>query len=197
MRPRSYNGNGYKQYKTTDPSAYNGHVGRPIVYNSMTLPGAAYRLCRKADLTNEDLATAFRIDIATLDGWIRTYPEFSKAIRTARDEYGIEKVEVSLFRKATGYEFLEKTHEAQWNPNTQQYEMAVTKIVERHQPASDTSIIFYLSNRTRETGRWKRDNSNADGIGVEGGTNITVQVGIQFVGSNGDRPKVIEHDPSR
>lgn len=61
----------------------------------------AYELCLLG-LRNQDLAIAFGVDVDRIDYWIRTRPEFAKAVRGGRVEADA-KVAKALYERATGY----------------------------------------------------------------------------------------------
>jgi len=184
-----------REYRKSDPMAYNAWratEGRPPVYNPKTAPGTVYKLCARYGLTDEGLCTALSVSITALEEWKQKYPKFGGAIRDGRDVYMVAKGEISLLRKAIGYETREKTYEPVYNPETKKYEMGLAKITERHVPPSDTSLIFMLTNRNPE--RWKRNAGDSDGVGGSNG-NVDISVKIQFasITNNGhEQQKVID-----
>lgn len=90
--------------------------------------------------------------------WLKKYPEFSEALKKGREPVDIE-VEDALIKRAKGYTTTETIEEittsGQKDPNgnyieKERHVRRVTKEV----PPDVGAIVFYLSNRTRKTGKW-------------------------------------------
>jgi hypothetical protein len=58
----------------------------------------------KLGATDEDLASAFDINVATVRRWAIIYPEFCEAIRVGKDGAN-KRVERSLYERANGYNY--------------------------------------------------------------------------------------------
>src|SRR5258708_7684126 len=52
--------------------------------------------------TNEDLATIWEVDVATIYRWLNEFPKFCEALRKGRDEADAEVIH-SLYQHANGY----------------------------------------------------------------------------------------------
>ena len=111
--------------------------GHPGQYDPLYAQQAE-KLCRLG-ATDMDLADFFAVDVRTIYRWKLTQPKFSQAVKISKEEAD-NRVERSLYHKATGYSFeSEKVfcHEG---------EIIRAKTME-HVPPSDTSMIFWLKNR--------------------------------------------------
>ncbi len=103
----------------------------------------------KLGATNEQLAGFFRVQLDTVNKWLKNYPKF----REVRKRGGMEAdmlVAESLYRKAIGYEVTETVTERRLNKETEEYEMVLTKEITKHIQPDTTSIIFWLKNRQRD-----------------------------------------------
>lgn len=65
----------------------------------------------KLGATQRELAEFFEVDITTLEGWVRRYPEFKAAVK-AGGVIADMKVAQSLYKRAIGYEFIEEEFSA-------------------------------------------------------------------------------------
>lgn len=125
-------------------------MGRPTKYK-VAFVKAAEKLC-KLGATERDVAEAFEVDIATITRWKVKYPDFCTALKVGKAPAD-DRVEQSLYRKATGYSFeAEKIFQYEGKPVRVSY-------VE-HVPPSDTACIFWLKNR--RPGQW-RDKPESEG----------------------------------
>lgn len=113
-----------------------------------------------AGFTDEQVSDFFGIERRTLTRWKQWYPTFKKRIEDWKLEADAE-IEKSLHKRATGYEVVERTSEIVDG------KMQVVKEVTKHVPATDTSIIFWLTNR--QHGDWKRtrEEVGADPLSVK------------------------------
>jgi hypothetical protein len=76
--------------------------GRPTKYNADYVRFA--KSLAKLGATDEDLASAFDINVATVRRWAIIYPEFCEAIRVGKDAAN-KRVERSLYERANGYNY--------------------------------------------------------------------------------------------
>jgi hypothetical protein len=102
--------------------------------------------------TDRDAAEFFGVNEATLNRWKLSHPEFCASLKVGKAAAD-DRVEQSLYRKATGYSFdAEKIF---------QYEgLPVRVAYVEHIPPSDTACIFWLKNRRPD--QW-RDKPDGDG----------------------------------
>ena len=110
--------------------------------------------------TDEQIADFFCIGRETLARWKRWYPEFKEKM----SEWKLiadNVVEKSLYKRACGYDVVEKTSELIDG------KMVVTKEVTKHIPASVTGIIFWTTNRMHGDWRRTREEVGADPLSVK------------------------------
>ena len=107
-------------------------------------------------LTNEQIAQNVGINVKTLWEWERKYHPICNALKKGKEVVDIQ-VENALLKRALGYTYTEKTKEARLNPLTKQYELIVTKEVEKEVIPDTTAQIFWLKNRKPEEWRDKRE----------------------------------------
>lgn len=65
----------------------------------------------KLGATQRELAEFFDVELSTLEGWVKRYPEFKAAVK-AGGIVADMKVVQSLFKRAIGYEFIEEEFSA-------------------------------------------------------------------------------------
>lgn len=138
----------------------SNEVGRPTEYKPEFVEQAE-KLCMLG-ATDDEMADFFGVHRSTIYRWKIEYPEFCDAIKTAK-EIADERVERSLYQKATGYNYKE---EQAFKIKVEQYKEEVEVVdVERHQPADTTAAIFWLKNRRKNEWRDKQeiDHSSTDG----------------------------------
>ena len=122
-------------------------MGRPTKYQ-LAFVGQASKLC-VLGATERDVADFFDVDIATITRWKIRHPNFCAALKVGKVPAD-DRVEQSLYRKATGYSFeAEKIFQYEGLPVRVSY-------VE-HVPPSDTACIFWLKNRRPDQWREKPD----------------------------------------
>ncbi|MBB3217626.1 hypothetical protein FHW72_002708 [Ochrobactrum sp. RC6B] len=88
---------------------------------------------------------------------------FCHSIKSGK-EAADERVERSLYQKATGYDYTEETA---IKVKVEQYKEEVEVVqVGKHAPADTTAAIFWLKNRRKDDWRDKQDHtvSNPDGM---------------------------------
>lgn len=122
--------------------------GRPTNYDPAYVEQAA-KLCALG-ATDDELADFFDVHRSTIYRWKLEYPEFCDSIKSAK-EVADERVERSLYQKATGYDF---TEEQAIKIKLEQYKEEVEVVeVRKHSPADTTAAIFWLKNR--RSGAWR------------------------------------------
>lgn len=135
-------------------------MGRPPIYDPLTTPERAYRLCL-IGLTDEQLAVAFGVSVQCIDRWKRTHEEFYEAVHRGKEEAD-SVVAQSLFHRAKGY----KCRETVVKVINDQIE---TVDIEKQYPPDTTACIFWLKNRQRQNWRdvWNLEHSGKDGKPIE------------------------------
>lgn len=107
-------------------------------------------------LTDEQIAANIGISRSTLNEWKNRFSDISDTLKRGKEIVDIQ-VENALLKRALGYTYKETTREAQFNPQTAQYEMVVTKEVTKEVVPDTTAQIFWLKNRKPEEWRDKKD----------------------------------------
>jgi hypothetical protein len=123
-------------------------VGRPTAYDD-SYAEQALKLCNLG-ATDDELADFFKVHRATIYRWKHEHQEFCDAVKVGK-EVADERVERSLYQKATGYEI---TEEQAVKLKVEQYKEEVEVVeVRKHIPADTTAQIFWLKNR--RGGEWR------------------------------------------
>lgn len=123
-------------------------AGRPTEYEE-DYARQAEKLCALG-ATDDELASFFNVHRATIYRWKLDHTEFCDAIKAAKD-IADERVERSLYQKATGYDV---TEEVAVKIKVEQYREEVEVVqVDKHIPADTTAAIFWLKNR--RSGQWR------------------------------------------
>ena len=126
--------------------------GRPSEFDPAYIEQAA-KLCALG-ATDDEMADFFGVHRSTIYRWKLDHPEFCDAIKSAK-EIADERVERSLYQKATGYNY---TEEQAIKIKRAQYEEEVEVVqVEKHSPADTTAAIFWLKNRRKAEWRDKQE----------------------------------------
>lgn len=107
-------------------------------------------------LTDGQIAANIGISRSTLNEWKNRFSYISDTLKRGKEIVDIQ-VENALLKRALGYTYKETTREAQFNPQTEQYEMVVTKEVTKEVVPDTTAQIFWLKNRKPEEWRDKKD----------------------------------------
>lgn len=107
-------------------------------------------------LTDEQIAANIGISRSTLNEWKNRFSDISDTLKRGKEIVDIQ-VENALLKRALGYTYKETTREAQFNPQTEQYEIVVTKEVTKEVVPDTTAQIFWLKNRKPEEWRDKKD----------------------------------------
>lgn len=119
-------------------------AGRKTVYESKVHPKLQDIERWAGDgLTDKDIYANLGIKHSAFYDYLNQHAEFSEALKRGK-VVAIQKVENALFKKATGYEFTETSHEE----STDDKGVQVTeKTTVKHIPPSDVAMIFFLKNR--------------------------------------------------
>lgn len=167
---------------TDDAQASAG--GRPTVYKPEYV-AQAEKLCALG-ATDDEMADFFEVHRSTIYRWKLEYPEFCDAIKTAK-EAADERVERSLYQKATGYNVKE---EQAVKLKVDQYKEGVEIVeVEKHVPADTTAAIFWMKNR--RSGKW-RDKFDHEHSGTVNFADVIAQRRAKVASMN-DEPEVSTH----
>lgn len=127
-------------------------AGQPTKYDEKYTPQLAKWICRDKNFSkDEDLAEALHISVSTLKNWKNAHPEFLAAIKTGKDEVD-RQVEDALLKTCLGYDYEKEELEVHV---TDRGEYQKKKTTTMHVSPDPTAIIFWLTNRKRDT--WKRN----------------------------------------
>jgi transposase-like protein len=138
--------------------------GRPPIRYDPELHPAFAKALAIDGLTHEEIAKRLGCSEDTLRKWRKLYHEFSGALKEGK-EHADAKVEMSLYKRAIGYEYTE-TKTIKTPDGTK------TEIKGVHVSPDPTSCIFWLKNR--RPSEW-RDSKQLEHSGKDGET-ITVKV---------------------
>ena len=122
-------------------------MARPTKYKPEYVEQAA-KLCMLA-ATDQEMADFFDVTVTTLNRWKIAYPEFCVSIKAGK-EHADERVERSLFQRATGYEQDEVKIFMPGGKDEPVYAPFRAKIA-----PDTTACIFWLKNRRPDLWRDK------------------------------------------
>lgn len=117
--------------------------------------------------------------------WLKEHTEFYESVKKAKEyanEQRLEKLEASLYKRATGYVTKEKRTDLMPNPVGGNPIIVKQVVTEKEVPADTAALIFALSNLSPE--RWK-NKMNTEHSGQ-------VETGITFVVKDEEQAKKLE-----
>ena len=122
-------------------------VGRPSKYKP-EYAELAFKLCLLS-ATDKDIANFFGVDVATINRWKQSQPEFCESLKRGKEEADAHIAD-RLYQRAMGYSHPEdKIFQYNGEP------VIVPTI--KHYPPDTTAAIFWLKNRQRDKWRDKQD----------------------------------------
>jgi hypothetical protein len=131
-------------------------MGRPSKFQPEFVTQAE-KLC-KLGATDMEIADFFEVDVRTLYRWKAEHEGFCQALKSGKEQAD-ERVERSLFARATGYE-----HD---DMDIRVVEGTVVQTpIRKHYPPDTTAAIFWLKNR--RSAEW-RDKVQQEMTGADGG----------------------------
>lgn len=122
-------------------------MARPIKFKEEYIEQVE-KLC-KLGATDKEIADFFEVHEDTINQWKKRYPEFSVSIKRGKTIADME-IANKLFKRASGYEFVETTKERKRG------QLIVTKEVVKEIAPDPTSMIFWLKNRQKDKWRDKQ-----------------------------------------
>jgi hypothetical protein len=135
--------------------------GRPTKFKDEYV-AQAEKLCRLG-ATDIEVADFFGVDVRTLYRWKGEREDFCQALKAGK-EVSDERVERSLFARATGYEHDEV--------DIRVVDHAIVQTpIRKYYPPDTTAAIFWLKNR--KPGDW-RDKIDAD-LNHSGGITVNIK----------------------
>jgi len=127
-------------------------VGRPTDYKPEYVEQVA-KLC-ELGATDEEIGDFFQVSTRTIYRWKNEYPEFCQALKIGKDAAD-QRVERSLFQKATGYYVVEQeSHKLKIDQHKEEIEVVD---VEKYVQPDTTAGIFWLKNRKSAEWRDKKE----------------------------------------
>lgn len=135
-------------------------TGRPSSFKPEFI-AQAEKLCALG-ATDQEIADFFDVTARTIYRWKLDNDEFCQALKAGKVNAD-ERVERSLYQKATGYDYVEQQA---IKVRLEQYRDGVEVVeVQKHSPADTTAAIFWLKNRRPDLWRDKRelDHTSTDG----------------------------------
>lgn len=117
-------------------------VGRPTLYED-AFALQAEKLC-VLGATDDEIADFFEVSVRTIHRWKHEHEEFCHSL-TIGKEAADNRVERSLYQKATGYTYVEQ--EAFKIKRSQHEEQIEVVDISRFAPADTGAIVFWLKNR--------------------------------------------------
>lgn len=115
--------------------------------------------------THAQMADFFDIGLSTFKRWLNKYPLFRTALKREKD-IADQRVGKSLYKRALGFRYTEKTRERIFNPITKKFEMMLTKTVRKYCPPETTACIFWKKNRQPDLWRDVQDRRFSGTIGI-------------------------------
>lgn len=185
---------GINAKKTTAPAP----LGRPSSFRPEYV-AMVEEMCNRG-ATDEEIAAELGVNVRTVQRWRLQNENFCRALKSGKD-YADDRVERSLFQRATGYVYLEKqaikikrtTFDDTTGKKIAEYEEVVVVDVERVQTPDTTAGIFWLKNRRREQWRDVQEKSYSGGIVIEERPQQLDADRLDELGSRFGRPlKIIE-----
>lgn len=166
-----------KRPVATHPPKDNGKHpgGAPSLYDPDRMPHDAYVMCSRLGAENKDIAAMFDVSEKAIEKWLRNYPVFRLAVRKGRDEWDSGNIEISLKRRAMGYEYTETKQTVKGS-----------EISHRHMAPDVGACIFWLINRQKD--RWAQMKHVIQSGKTESDVNFNVNQRINL--SNLDRSQL-------
>jgi hypothetical protein len=134
--------------------------GRPSKYDPVNNE-IVEKLCRLG-VTDAELAEHFNVSESTINLWKEKHKEFSESIKRGKIEADV-KVANSLFKRANGFKYKERTFEQTMITSVSEAGQLVqtpgtlVKIVEKQVAPDTTAQIFWLKNRRPKVWRDKQE----------------------------------------
>lgn len=135
--------------------------------------------------TYKDAAEQAGIGERTFYDWMRDKPQFSQSVHKAKevsDRNAVAKVEATLLKLATGYEYEDVRTEygSEKDPKTGEMKPVIRKQVrvKKIVPASTEAIKFFLSNKAPEVWKNRLEQNNTG--------NLNTKLQLEVVSGNPD-----------
>lgn len=117
----------------------------------------------KFGATDHEVAEVLGVCVRTINYWRVSRPEFAAALKAGKD-VADERVERSLYQKATGYDYVEQ-QAIKLKVEKDQEKVEVVD-VQKHAPAETVAAIFWLKNRRKAEWRDRQEVEHSGSIDV-------------------------------
>lgn len=104
--------------------------------------------------TDSEIADFFEVSVRTIHRWKLEHEDFCHSIRAGKQKAD-DRVERSLYQKATGYDYAEE--QAIKVKLEQHLEKVEVVQVTKHAPADTAAAVFWLKNRRKDDWRDKQE----------------------------------------
>lgn len=141
--------------------------GRPSAYRAEHAKQAE-KLCNLG-ATDQEIADFFEVSVRTIHRWKADHDEFCHSLKAGKDKAD-DRVERSLYQRATGYEQEEVKIFMPAGSDSPVYAPFTAKIA-----PDTTAAIFWLKNRRKDDWRDRHDHTHAN----PDGSNITFSTVIE------------------
>lgn len=145
--------------------------GRPTDYDAANVE-IVQKLC-SLGATDVEIADFFNVSVRTIHRWKLEHEDFCHAIKNGKD-YADERVERSLYQRATGYAYVEQqgfklkhTEFDDKGKKVREYEDIQVIDVERQVPPDTTAGIFWLKNRRKDQWRDVQEKNYSGSVVIE------------------------------
>jgi hypothetical protein len=136
-------------------------AGRPTDFDEAYIEQVE-KLCQLG-ATDTEIADFFGVSVRTIYRWKLVSDRFCQAINSGKEKAD-ERVQRSLYQKATGYEY--KEEQAIKVKVDRDHENVEVVEVTKHQPADTTAAIFWLKNRKAAEWRDKIEQVHSGSVEV-------------------------------
>jgi len=148
-------------------------------YNPAYHDDWAWSLAMKG-ATDQEVADAFGVAARTVNRWKADHVSFRKKLEEGKSGANA-KVEVALYRRATGYESEETESLLEMDASGNQRPLRVKK-VKKQVPPDTMAIMYFLNNRARKSGEWAQKQD----VGVSIDNKQDVVIYLPEIESEGD-----------
>ena len=135
-------------------SESKGQVGRKTKYNKSFIRQAV-KLAREHGYTSRQLADFFDVAHSTFYEWMGKHKEFSDSIKSAKQAFDKENIEVALVKAATGYE-VQELHVEEYRDDKGKKQLK-KKVITKQVPPNVSAVRYWLGNRAPEEWRNKTE----------------------------------------
>lgn len=108
--------------------------------------------------TDSEIADFFGVSVRTIHRWKLEHEDFCHSIKSGKAQAD-DRVERSLYQKATGYDYVEE-QAIKIKVEQHKEQVEVVEVV-KHAPADTTAGIFWLKNRRKEDWRDKQEHEHS------------------------------------